>query len=151
MPREERKPVRFQVNTPNVIHETYDTEVVIVNLESGNYYSVLRASADIWNLIAHGATAEETIQALAQSYAGERGAIERGVNDLIAQLQSEGLIVPAQNPPAPANWELKQANVVFETPALQKFSDMQELLLLDPIHQVDESGWPARPSSPETP
>jgi hypothetical protein len=27
---------------------------------------------------------------------------------------------------------------------LQKFTDMQELLLLDPIHEVDERGWPHR-------
>jgi hypothetical protein len=25
---------------------------------------------------------------------------------------------------------------------LNKYSDMQELLLLDPIHDVDDAGWP---------
>jgi hypothetical protein len=30
----------------------------------------------------------------------------------------------------------------FEKPGLQKYSDMQDLLLLDPIHEVDEMGWP---------
>jgi len=30
----------------------------------------------------------------------------------------------------------------FEKPKLQKFTDMQDLLLLDPIHEVDEAGWP---------
>jgi hypothetical protein len=30
----------------------------------------------------------------------------------------------------------------FAAPALNTFSDMQELLLLDPIHEVDEAGWP---------
>jgi hypothetical protein len=27
---------------------------------------------------------------------------------------------------------------------LERYTDMQELLLLDPIHDVDESGWPHR-------
>jgi hypothetical protein len=31
----------------------------------------------------------------------------------------------------------------FTHPQLQKYTDMQELLLLDPIHEVEESGWPA--------
>ena len=25
------------------------------------------------------------------------------------------------------------------------FSDMQELFLVDPIHDVDDAGWPSRP------
>jgi hypothetical protein len=29
-------------------------------------------------------------------------------------------------------------------PVLERYTDMQELLFLDPIHDVDESGWPHR-------
>ncbi|MBX3014591.1 MAG: hypothetical protein KF832_23935 [Caldilineaceae bacterium] len=32
----------------------------------------------------------------------------------------------------------------FETPVLNEFTDMQERLLLDPIHEVDHAGWPHR-------
>jgi hypothetical protein len=27
-------------------------------------------------------------------------------------------------------------------PSFEKYSDMQEMLLLDPIHEVSEAGWP---------
>ena len=27
-------------------------------------------------------------------------------------------------------------------PRLRKYTDMQDLLLLDPIHEIDQSGWP---------
>jgi hypothetical protein len=30
----------------------------------------------------------------------------------------------------------------FHAPVLQVYSDMQDLLLLDPIHEVDATGWP---------
>ena len=30
----------------------------------------------------------------------------------------------------------------FQEPALQKYTDMEDLLLLDPIHEVDDTGWP---------
>ncbi len=30
----------------------------------------------------------------------------------------------------------------FAPPRLQRYTDMQDLLLLDPIHDVDEVGWP---------
>jgi hypothetical protein len=31
----------------------------------------------------------------------------------------------------------------FVAPVLHKHTDMQDLLLLDPIHEVDETGWPS--------
>jgi hypothetical protein len=33
---------------------------------------------------------------------------------------------------------------VFGQPVLEKFTDMADLLLLDPIHEVGEAGWPQR-------
>ncbi len=30
----------------------------------------------------------------------------------------------------------------YEEPKLGKHTDMQELLLLDPVHEVGETGWP---------
>ena len=32
----------------------------------------------------------------------------------------------------------------------ERFTDMQDLLLLDPIHDVDETGWPVRADAVET-
>ena len=30
----------------------------------------------------------------------------------------------------------------YTAPAVQKYDDLEDLLLLDPIHEVDEAGWP---------
>jgi hypothetical protein len=38
-----------------------------------------------------------------------------------------------------------QGELPFVAPVLDKYTDMQELLLLDPIHEVDASGWPKLP------
>jgi len=35
-----------------------------------------------------------------------------------------------------------RAKEPFERPVLEKFTDVQELLALDPVHDVDGSGWP---------
>ena len=42
---------RFRVNTPNVTHETIDGEAVIINLDSGNYYSLVEVGSFIWGLL----------------------------------------------------------------------------------------------------
>jgi hypothetical protein len=65
------------------------------------------------------------------------------------KLVSEELIVAIDSP---TNDDAQAANVIsgelvdkprFEQPVLEKFTDMEDLLLLDPIHEVNlQSGWP---------
>jgi hypothetical protein len=137
---------RFRVNTPTVTHETIDGEAVIINLDSGNYYSLVDVGSFIWGLVERGASANEVQNVVVQTYHGDTTDIDRGVRELLAQLQQENLIVPfdgagtiAIDPPSHNNNHEKPS---FNPPMLHKYSDMQELLLLDPIHDVDEAGWP---------
>lgn len=139
---------RFRVNTPTVTHETIDGEAVIINLDSGNYYSLVDVGSFIWGLIEKGASANDLQDQVSQTYHGDVFDIDRGVQDLLVQLQQENLIVPVNS----AAEAVDTAQVIpsnnhhekpsFNPPLLHKYSDMQELLLLDPIHDVDDAGWP---------
>jgi len=139
---------RFRVNTPTVTHETIDGEAVIINLDSGNYYSLVDVGSFVWGLIEKGASASELRNVVLQSYQGNDSDVDRGVEELLAQLQQENLIVPVDGTGALdlAHLELPSNNghekPAFNPPLLHKYSDMQELLLLDPIHDVDDAGWP---------
>ena len=150
--------MRFRINTPGVIHETIDDEVVIIEFDSGNYYSLDMAGAAIWGFVASGAAVGGIVEGIVNRYQGSRADIEDAVNRLIAEFQQEGLIVPdtGENP---ASLQVHEDRVEsgpeterphFEAPSLHKYTDMQDLLLLDPIHEVDEEGWPSvRPDSPD--
>ena len=142
---------RFRVNTPTVTHETIDGEAVIINLDSGNYYSLVEVGSFIWGLVEKGASASEVHNLVLEAYQGNAQDIDRGVQELLAQLQQENLIVPVDaaggafdltklNQEVPSNNSHEKPS--FNPPLLNKYSDMQELLLLDPIHEVDEAGWP---------
>lgn len=140
---------RFFVSRPQVIQETFDDEIVIVDLDSGNYYSLGKIGADAWNLLEQGRNFGEITQSLAHAYSAETGVVASAMADLLTQLQSENLISQAEtrgieysNSDAHSDYQLNAAGEVFQVPTLQKFTDMQELLLLDPIHEVDSSGWP---------
>ncbi|HEY0727409.1 MAG TPA: PqqD family protein [Pyrinomonadaceae bacterium] len=139
---------RFRVNTPTVTHETIDGEAVIINLDTGNYYSLVEAGSFIWSLLDKGASAGEVQNVVLQTYHADAHDVDRGVHELLAQLQQENLIVPANGAAeavdlaqvaAATNGHTKPS---FNPPSLNKYSDMQELLLLDPIHDVDDAGWP---------
>ena len=137
---------RFRVNTPTVTHEIIDGEAVIINLESGNYYSLQDVGSFIWSLVEKGASASEVHNRIVQTYEGEAQEIDRGVQELLAQLQQENLIVEVDGAGEAADLsQLAPGNgdkPSFNPPSLHKYSDMQELLLLDPIHDVDDAGWP---------
>jgi hypothetical protein len=145
---------RFRVNSPTVTHETIDGEAVIINLDSGNYYSLIDAGCVIWNLVGKHLPASEIISRLSESYEGQRATIESGVVQLLSQLEQESLIVPdyeSSELPEPQNTGPQNGSMrpQFQTPVLQKYTDMQELLLLDPIHDVDDMGWPRVNPEPE--
>lgn len=52
---------RFQINSPKVVQETIEGEVVIVNLEKGDYYSLLKTGAELWLGIEKGNSRAEII------------------------------------------------------------------------------------------
>lgn len=145
----------FRINSPNVIHEIIDGEAVLVRLDTGSYYSIDKAGAEIWSFIENGATVNQIIEEISNRYVGNHGDIQNGVNQIVSKLQQEGLIVPdkalkeenrraTQNPGAATaviNEHTEKPH--FEVPTLHKYTDMEDLLLLDPIHDVDETGWPS--------
>jgi hypothetical protein len=146
---------RFRIPSPKVEHEIIDNEAVIIEFQSGSYYSLDSVGTDILELIAEGASLEETVENIACRYQGTREQIDKAVKQLLSELLQEGLLVQdnqeseQEGKPGPqieSPPETQKPEI--QTPVLKKYTDMQELLLLDPIHEVDEAGWPhAKPGS----
>ncbi len=130
---------RYEVNKPEVVDESVDGEVLIVHLGTGNYYSARGSGEAIWQLFAGGNTVGEIVASIngGAPPAEARAAVEH----FLGTLQQEELVRPrrAASPPVASAEPLP----AFTSPLLEKYTDMQELLLLDPIHDVDdETGWP---------
>jgi hypothetical protein len=140
--------MRFSVNSGQVISEIIDGEAVMINLTTGNYYSLNPAGAAIWDALEAGASDEEIVHRLAARYDASQDELAAAVTHLLEELRREELVVPAEQngaPPAPASPEPGSSRAAFEPPRLEKHSDMQDLILLDPVHEVDERGWPHAP------
>jgi hypothetical protein len=146
MPRD----VRWKVNTPRVTSQIIEGEAIMINLESGNYYNLNATGTDIWDGIEKRISVCQIAAAVAQRYDGDQPEIENAVAQLIAELEKEELIVIDEGDgtmsgayvATPSSASANQAKQKFEAPVLQTYTDMQDLLLLDPIHEVDELGWP---------
>lgn len=133
----------YRKNEPAVASEMIDGEVVAINLETGNYFSLQNTAAEIWKLIEDRRGAEELITAIAHRYGQAEPAARAAIAPFIDELLREQLIVPSDGTPSAGTIEaMPPTQTPFTAPELKKYSDMQDLLLLDPIHEVDETGWP---------
>ncbi len=138
---------RLKVNTPNVVHETIDGETILLDLNTGNYYSLDGTGAVIWEFIDKTGNYEKAIEIMTAANSAESDIIDSTVKQFTEELLTEKLMVIAENEitsPDVTELEkkLKEIALNFKAPAVCKYTDMQDLLLLDPIHEVDEKGWP---------
>jgi hypothetical protein len=128
-----------------VAHETFDGETLAINLDTGTYYSLPGISGQIWVWLLEGASLETISQALFDRYEGERAIIETEAEHFIETLRAENLISSDKLSAisAPVVLAKNEADKrPFVTPTIEIHSDLQDLLLLDPIHDTDATGWP---------
>ena len=138
---------RYELNNPPMIAELVEGEVIAIDLDRGSYYSLVGPAAEVWSALIAGRSGEEILTAA--NAAPDTTALDRA---LVAKLQgfvesllAEQLIrraapqdVGAAGTPVAAITPWSQDGLRFE-----RFTDMQDLLILDPIHEVDdEAGWP---------
>lgn len=136
------------VRSPQVISEILDGEAVIIDLETGTYYSLDPVASSIWDAIAAGgSTATGIVEGIAAAYGKSSSEAEATLAPFLSRLAAERLVVAVPgSPAAPAAFPRVSASLT--EPTLSRFDDIQDLLLLDPIHEVEEAGWPARKPDP---
>jgi hypothetical protein len=126
-------PLAFRPRRPDVIDEAFDGEAVLVHMGTGCYYALNAPATAIWALLQDG----RSPGAIATSLSWEPSAVAA----FVEQLGAEELVEEAE---ADAGAAVVDAPPSASEPVLQRFSDMQDLLMLDPIHDIDldGDGWP---------
>lgn len=137
---------RFRIDEPRVIGEVMEGELVLVHFESGRYYSVRGIGADICQLLSAGMTIGDAWRRLSSHFQIPEAQVEKDVREFVDELVRENVLVTATSNVL-ANAQLSIAASRYERATFEKFDDMADQLLLDPIHEIDESGWPMRKSA----
>ena len=132
----------YRINEPAVISEVIEGEAIILNFESGTYYSLNESARSIWEDLAAGVTTTSLVERLGSRYGPGVTPCAIDIRDFVAKLEREQLIVAAPERAAVEMPPSTPAEGDYESPQLEKFTDLQELLLLDPIHEMDEAGRP---------
>lgn len=137
----------YQISNPDVVAEDFGSEIVVLNLLNGKYFSMIGVAASLWRDITGG----HPPQALIDQLPSTQNLMSDAVRAFAMALISEQLIRPAENtlapPPVSAASSLTGIEKITKLPKLQAYEDMAELILADPIHDVEEDiGWPVKRS-----
>lgn len=135
-------PQQYRLNAPLAVAEVIDGEAVIMNMDSGHYFSARGLAGVLWEWTIAGHDVDAMAAAVATAW--RHDGIHDDVTAFVASLVSHNLVVPVTGtivPLAPIDSTLLTMPQ-YVTPVVDVFTDMQDLLLLDPIHDVGEAGWP---------
>lgn len=128
------------------MHETIDGEVVVVDLNKGLYFSIDGVGAVVWGMVVGGSTVADILDWGTTAFPAEASAAGE-ISAFVDDLKAKGLVADAADPVPVTEAENPPAPATYATPVLNMYSDMEELLLLDPIHEVsDDAGWPHAPA-----
>ncbi len=134
----------WRINSPDVISETIDGETIILHLGSGFYFSVTGCGPTVWSLLSTSVPVAATRAAIEERFAVDGVDLDAELDRFIGELAAEQLIVPADDASAAAAPAAEPGDkAAFVAPTVEKFTDMEDLLLLDPVHEVSpDKGWP---------
>jgi Coenzyme PQQ synthesis protein D (PqqD) len=133
------------VTNPQVIHETIDGETIIIDLATGTYFSLQGAAPAIWNALVAGDSDQQLVARLQSVFAADAAELQDAISPFLEELVRAQLIAPgeAAGPVAAVPGPAESAErVAFIAPKLERYEDMQDIILLDPVHKVDNQGWP---------
>ena len=103
------------------IGDTIGDDTILINVKTGAYYSLTPLGGSVWAQVLSATTEFATDEATVL-----RAMIAEGI------FETEGALVGDDDVAADFD----------STLAFLKYTEMSELLLADPIHEVDEDGWP---------
>ena len=127
---------RLVPNRPDVLDEVFDGEAVLVNLRTGRYFALSASATEVWSALGQGTDWAELTAAVSV----EDDPLVRFAH----RLADEALVrVEGELPAAPDTDSFADGSADGGLD-MDVFTDMQDLLQLDPIHDVnlDGSGWP---------
>lgn len=139
-------PPTYRINRPKVSHEHIEGETMVINFDTGAYYNLRASALTVWDQLVTGATLDDLVTTVSRAYQGNEAEIRTTVSAFLEELLREDLVVQQTEsaaPPRPAGTvPVPAVAVPFTPPELEKYTDMQDFLLADPVHDTDEAGFP---------
>ncbi len=83
-----------------VLIQDLGEEVVLLEVESGQYYGLNEVGSRMWSLLQHGQSVSEVLSTLHEEYEASEQQLSADLKQFLNQLQSKGLIEVYERHPA---------------------------------------------------
>lgn len=134
----------YTIQEPSVVAEIIDGEAIIMDMASGTYFSSDGVGAIVWQDIIDGRSHDQILSAAEAAYP-QASQARREIEAYLDELMARSLVKLGPEAHATASATSSWGGD-YQTPRLSSHEDMQDLIQLDPIHDVDQVGWPVRKS-----
>jgi len=137
----------YCIETPEVVSDIIDGEAVMLHRTYGDYFSADGVGSLIWQWIGEGRSRSQILNMLNASFSASLAEIATAVDSFLADLVAHKLVRETVEGDKSATETLiepqTKPEAEFVRPTLHVYSDIRNIMLLDPIHDVDENiGWP---------
>ncbi len=132
----------FSVEPPNIVSNNFDGEIIIADYDKGVYYSLIETAADIWLGLRSGRSAGDVAAIIAKLHPSSSEVAET-VLSCVGLLTEAGVIRATGAPIERTDWS-PAVRPEFLPPQIECFDELKDLLLLDPVHDTAEAGWPRK-------
>lgn len=130
------------VANDRIAAEDFAGEIVLIDIEKGVYFSLQGLAVDLWRSFSEPRQSDEVLE----QFVGH-GADRAVLTGALDELRRNNLVCETIAPPV-AGLACSMPAAGFAAPVVAVFSDLAELIAIDPVHEVDASaGWPLRPAN----
>lgn len=121
-----------------MIFDTQGGETVIIDLTNGHYFRLGAEGTALWSRLDAGATTDDIVASCENP-----DELVARLSAILDDLVDRGLVVASAPEDAPPSTIESRTPWRFAGFDLEEFTDLEDILGLDPIHEVDpERGWP---------
>lgn len=132
----------FRINEEKMFFDIADGQAVIINFTTGMYYGASLLGSAVIEQLVKGAEPSAIAKEVGKAE-GCPADFEGKLGDFIRMLTEKEILVEAEETGADSAEIAVSAFAEGFDLTLDEFSEVQDLLLADPVHDVDvEEGWP---------
>jgi hypothetical protein len=138
-------PISFRILAGAVVSEIIDGEAVIMQMRTGHYFSTRGTGAELWDLLQRGVDLQTSARLFSDASGRSLDEIASAIDAFVADAARHqlGESVEVTSTTDADLQAMPALSAAWSAPVIEVFTDMEDLLLLDPIHDVSEEvGWP---------
>jgi Coenzyme PQQ synthesis protein D (PqqD) len=130
-------------NLPLTASENFEGEAVVIHFERGTYFSLRGSAGTIWSLLQAPTSIAGIVAALDGQTRLPSKDVEAILTAFITKLAEHDLITSSTGPAERPVLSTHAATSFVEPPDLEVYTDLSELITMDPVHESDLlTGWP---------